>query len=501
MFESAEQGNALPKSDYKRQVPELRHQLLQAQFALQSLPYPIIIIVEGVDNTVKGEVVNRLNEWLDTRGIEVYAFGAKTDEEAERPRFWRYWRSLPSRGRIALFSGSWYTGSLIHKTFNEIDDLEFDCHMKRIAAFEQTIADDGAVILKFWLHMSQQYQKKSFKALEKGKEYRWKVSELDYRLHQSHIAYTAAAKQAVILTNHPNTPWTIVEAEDQRYRDITVAKAILKAFQARIAGSAANIDRSSSPCGVAIYEGQPYRRDTDNILKTVDLTQQIEKSHYRNELATYQQKLNDLSWQAYHQKKSMVLVFEGWDAAGKGGVIRRIMQAVDARISRVISVAAPSDEELAHHYLWRFWRHVPRAGHVTLYDRSWYGRVLVERVEGFASPAEWQRAYHEINEFEDQLTDQNRVLCKFWLHIDKNEQLARFQLREQTPYKQHKITDEDWRNRAKWDEYEEAVNDMVSKTNTENAPWILVPATSKKFARIMILKTMCELLERTLDPT
>ena len=169
---------------------------------------------------------------------------------------------------------------------------------------------------------------------------------------------------------------------------------------------------------------------------------------------------------AFEKKRSSVVVFEGWDAAGKGGNIRRITAAIDPRTYRVISIAAPTDEEKAHHYLWRFWRHVPRAGYVTIYDRSWYGRVLVERVEGFARPDEWSRAYLEINDFEQQLVDHGIVLAKFWLHIDAKEQLRRFRERESVAWKQHKIAAEDWRNREKWDAYEEAVNDMVARTST-----------------------------------
>jgi polyphosphate kinase 2 (PPK2 family) len=191
-------------------------------------------------------------------------------------------------------------------------------------------------------------------------------------------------------------------------------------------------------------------------------------------------------------------MFEGWDAAGKGGAIRRVTAALDARDYKVIPIAAPTDEEKAHHYLWRFWRHLSKAGRVTIYDRSWYGRVLVERIEGFASTEEWMRAYSEINDFEEQLIDSGMVLGKFWVHITKEEQAARFEARAQIPWKAWKLTEEDWRNRDKWDAYESAVNDMIERTSTRKAPWTLIEGNNKHFARVKVLETVCEKLETAL---
>jgi polyphosphate kinase 2 (PPK2 family) len=236
-----------------------------------------------------------------------------------------------------------------------------------------------------------------------------------------------------------------------------------------------------------------------SLLNALDLSRSLEKKAYTQELTHYQGKLYRLARAAREKKRSSILVFEGWDAAGKGGTIRRVTHAIDARNYQVISIAAPTDEERLHHYLWRFWRHIPRAGQVTIYDRSWYGRVLVERVEGFAGENEWMRAYSEIVNFEEALTGHGISLLKFWLHIDKDEQLKRFKEREQTPFKQYKITEDDYRNRDKWDAYDAAVNDMVARTGTQEAPWILVEANDKRYARVKILKTYCDKLEATLD--
>ncbi|MDG9670104.1 polyphosphate:AMP phosphotransferase [Hahella sp. CR1] len=495
MFEAVELGRKLDKKDYKKQAAYYRDKLLFAQFALVNAGVPVYILLEGVDNTCKGEVVNLLNQWLDTRGLEVTGFGPKTDEEAERPRFWRYWRTFPARGRFGLFYGSWYTGELIKRSLEKQSKVDFDSHMLRINRLESMLAQDGALILKFWLHTSKAYQKRKFKELKKDKHGRWQVSELDEALHERYSDYIKAAERAVRLTDQPETPWIVVESEDDYFRNIMVAKTILQALEKRLAEEQEEVETIK----VASGKKPPGDFPTETVLNQIDLSADLSREEYEERLALAQTRLNSLSWRAYHQGVSTVLLFEGWDAAGKGGAIRRIMEAVDARIARVISIAAPTDEEKAHHYLWRFWRHVPRAGRATIYDRSWYGRVLVERVEGFASVDEWRRAYSEINDFEEQLCDHGNVLLKFWLHIDQEEQLRRFEERKATPRKRYKITDEDWRNREKWPAYEQAAHEMIMRTSTDYAPWTLVPANSKRHARVTVLETLCDRLEKALQ--
>ena len=235
-----------------------------------------------------------------------------------------------------------------------------------------------------------------------------------------------------------------------------------------------------------------------NVLTQLDMEKRVPKQEYQALLARYQGRLYRLTQQARRKGVSTVLVFEGADAAGKGGVIQRLTAALDACTYQIIQVTAPTDEEHAQHYLWRFWRHLPRAGRVAIFDRSWYGRVLVERVEGFADEAAWQRAYGEINDFEEQLIDHGMVVAKYWIHIDRDEQLRRFKSRQATPHKRWKITDEDWRNREKWDEYEAAVDDMVARTHTPAAPWTLVEGNDKRFARLKVIETLCQQLEQAL---
>lgn len=489
MLEKAKLGRTLEKADYKAQLPQLRAELLTVQRQLQESRHAVIIILEGVDNASEAEVANKLNEWLDTRGLEFFAFGPKTDEELQRPRFWRYWRSLPARGRIAILSGSWYTGTLMEQALDRKTPETVHQHLQRIAFFESMLARDNVIILKFWLHKSRSQQKKFLDDLDKKQHKRWGVTETDYQLLKAHDKLISAAELTIRTTDSAEAPWMIVEAADARYCNMTVAGSILKALKNRLANP-------NRPHDLAGQTGMTILSDR-SILSTLDMHARLPDDDEKS-LKHYQNKLMALSWEAFHKKRSLVVVFEGWDAAGKGGAIRRIIRAVDARMCRVIQIAAPTDEEKAHHYLWRFWRHIPLAGHATIYDRSWYGRVLVERVEGFAKDHEWRQAYLEINEFEQQLIDHGVILAKFWLHITPEEQLKRFQEREATPYKQHKITDEDWRNREKWGDYEQAVQDMVVRTSTQEAPWELVPANDKPYARVEVLKRLCERLENGL---
>jgi polyphosphate kinase 2 (PPK2 family) len=282
-----------------------------------------------------------------------------------------------------------------------------------------------------------------------------------------------------------------VESSDERYRNLTVAE-ILHAELSR------RLEMKSDAAPAPKHDNNETVRNALTILDKVDLTTKLPKDEYQKSLKKLQTNLNGLSREARREGVSTVLVFEGWDAAGKGGIVRRLTAAIDASLYRIIPVAAPTEEERAHQYLWRFWRHLPRAGQFTIFDRSWYGRVLVERVEGFATEAEWRRAYAEINDFEEQLSEHGIVLLKFWLHIDKDEQLRRFQAREETPFKKYKITEEDYRNREKRNEYELAANDMIERTSTENARWHLIAANDKRSARVNVIRTVCHALEKAL---
>ncbi len=509
MFETAELGRTISKSEYNKAVPTLRTELLEAQQALRRANFPVIVVFGGVDAAGKSETINLLNEWMDPRWIRTCAYGAPSDEERERPDYWRYWRDLPPKGQIGLFLSAWYSQPIQDRVYGAADEAQLDKELERIVTFENELAADGALILKFWMHLSHDGQKQRFKALEKDPLTAWRVTKTDWDNLDHYDDFIATEERVIARTSTGDASWQIVEGYDHRYCGITVGTAIRDALrkhfeetelkqklQAEIVAQqqAASVqeDHLTEPPGDTVSS---EITSGITILNQLDMKQSLTKKDYQAELAKYQAKLNKLARKALEKKVSTIGVFEGWDAGGKGGAIRRITAALDARNFRVIPIAAPTDEERAQHYLWRFWRHISRDGRTTLYDRSWYGRVLVERVEGFATEAEWRRAYAEINDFEEQLANHGIVLLKFWFHITPEEQLERFKEREKIPYKRWKLTDEDWRNREKWGPYEQAVNDMVERTSTAYAPWTLIEGNDKRYARVTVIKTLCDRLE------
>ncbi|HEY3384623.1 MAG TPA: polyphosphate:AMP phosphotransferase [Vicinamibacterales bacterium] len=502
MFEAAELGRKVSKEEYKAREPVLRGELLDVQNQLRAAAAcSVIVVFAGVDGAGKGETVNLLNAWMDPRWIVTQAFGEPSDEEQERPEYWRFWRALPPRGRIGLFLSSWYSRPVLDRVYRRLSSDTFEQHLHRIVDFEQMLASDGALILKFWMHLGKAEQKKRLKALEKDPLLRWQVDDLAWKHWRMYPKFIGAAEHAIRETNRGTSPWTIVEGADARYRSLTVGEAIRDAIRAHLA----EID-ASKPRGAGARS--PVRPATAmaakpatvvSILSSLDMTQKTPPPRATTDMDRQQGRLHELAAKARAAGVSTILVFEGWDAAGKGGAIRRVTAALDARDYQVIPIAAPTDEERAHHYLWRFWRHLGRAGRVTIFDRSWYGRVLVERVEKFASEKEWMRSYAEINQFEDQLADHGIVLVKCWMHITRDEQLRRFKQREATPHKRWKLTDEDWRNREKWATYERAVNDMIERTSTRHAPWTLVEANDKAFGRIKVLRTLSDRLARAVS--
>lgn len=491
MLEVCEVGNKVSKEDYEAAIPDLRLGLINAQYDLRGAEFPVIIWIAGDDRLAANELVNRLNEWMDSRFADTRVFADPTDEEYQRPHLWRLWRSLPPKGRAAFFVGGLMRAA-IQRAKDEISEPEFSVWLRHIANMQNELVADGTLILKFFLHTPIKEQKRKLKKAEKDPHEGWQVDQRDWKALDTLGPVVPIAERILRETSAPGAPWTIVESTDPRYRDITVARTILSALQARL-------DERAAHRGPALTESVFGDIDPHaNVLAGVDLTQSLTKQAYREYLAKEQAKLKRLSLQARRRGISTVLAFEGWDAAGKGGVIRRITGALEAGDYRVIPVAAPTEEERRFHYLWRFWRDLPAAGKVVIFDRTWYGRVLVERVEGFASPAEWQRAFDEINDFEAQMVERGYYVAKFWMHISPEEQLARFEAREDTPYKKHKITEEDYRNRERWDEYVNAVDQTILRTTSENARWHVIAANNKQFARVSTLKAINKGLARRL---
>ncbi|MCB1907123.1 MAG: polyphosphate:AMP phosphotransferase [Rhodocyclaceae bacterium] len=493
MFESAELGHTVSKARYEEEAPQMRADLLNVQYELKEAGrFPVIVLINGVDGAGRGETLHLLNEWLDPRYVETRAYGVPTEDERERPPMWRFWRDLPPRGKVGLLFGSWYSLALQGDDGQGriVDDIS-EHRASAIQRFERMLVDEGALLVKFWFHLSKKDQKKRLKSLEADGKTRWRVTKEDWRRYREYDKFRRVSEHLVRRTSTAEAPWHIVDGLDDRFRSLTVGHILLQSIRRRLELP----DHGSQTFEAPIMRGQLDQR---NVLNTLDLGLALPKRDYSAELKILQERLGRLSRDKRFASRSLICVFEGNDAAGKGGSIRRMVQALDPRQCSVVPIAAPGDEERAQPYLWRFWRKLPRQRRFTIFDRSWYGRVLVERIEGFCSEADWTRAYAEINEFEAQLVDNGAVVIKFWLAISKDEQLRRFKEREEVEFKRFKITEEDWRNREKWDAYSEAVCDMVDRTSTDIAPWTLVEANDKRFARVKVLRTICERLEAAL---
>lgn len=497
MFESAELGHQIDKEHYEAEVPKLRTALLAAQYeVVKKKKFSVVILIAGVDGGGKGDTLNTLNEWMDPRHLQTNAIRPVNEGLEGRPPMWQFWRALPKHGELAVFVGSWYTAPLLRRVYRETTRAELDQEIDAILRFEKMLIDEGTLVLKFWLHLTKAQQRKRFKKLEKDARTAWRVGPTDWKHLAMYKKFQSTAQHLLRGTSTAAAPWLIVEGKDERYRNLAVGTAILAALRAVLDARPEGRVLRGPAVEVAPHTFEPP--DGKTVLDTLELDHAITKDEYQDELARLQGRLNMATRHKRFAKRSVVAVFEGADAGGKGGAIRRVTQALDARKYDVIPIAAPSDEEKARPYLWRFWRQVPQRGRVAIFDRSWYGRVLVERVEELCRVSDWTRAYGEINDFEDQLIGNDIIVVKFWLQISKDEQLRRFEDRQQVAYKQHKITDEDWRNRAMWDAYQDAVCEMIDRTSTEAAPWMLIGANNKYHARLAVLRGMVRAIEAAL---
>jgi len=492
MFESANLPHRVNKATYRREEARLREALLDAQYDLGAHGrFPVLILIAGVEGAGKGETVNLLNEWMDPRHIQVNGFAEPSDEERERPRMWRYWRALPPRGKIGMFFGAWHTQPIMDRVLGRIGAGRFDQHIAEILRFEKMLTDEGVLLLKFWFHLSKAQQKKRLNALARDPKTRWRVSRTDWDMFKLCDRFAKVCEPFIRKSSTGEAPWIVVSGHDAEYRSLTVGKTLLAALRERLDEKPVKRPPDRNPPLLPAI-------DKLNVLRALELDQEMSKEDYDRQLEKWQGRLALALRHPRFREISVLAVFEGNDAAGKGGAIRRVTGALDARHYQTFSVAAPTEEERAQPYMWRFWRHVPRRGGFAIFDRSWYGRVLVERVEGFCAEADWMRAYSEINDFEQELARNGTVIAKFWLAISKEEQFTRFRAREKVSFKRFKITAEDWRNRRKWSQYETAVCDMVDRTSTGPAPWTLVEANNKYYARIKVLKTLAQAVEGAL---
>jgi len=488
MFESAEIGHAIDKDTYEARLPALREALLEAQYELkEQARFPVIVLINGVEGAGKGETVKLLNEWMDPRLIEVRTFDDKTDEELAHPPAWRYWRQLPAKGRMGVFFGNWYSQMIQDRVHGDIKDGRLEQAINGAQRLERMLHDEGALIFKFWFHLSKQQMKARLKSLRDDPLHSWRISPLDWQQSKTYDRFVRFGERVVRRTDRDYAPWHVIEGADAHYRSLAVGQILLEGLQAALKAPAKPKAQAVATLGESI--------DKRSLIGSLDLSKRLEKDDYERQLITEQARLAGLMRDKRMRRHALVAVFEGNDAAGKGGAIKRVAAALDPRQYHIVPIAAPTQDELAQPYLWRFWRHLPARGKFTVFDRSWYGRVLVERVEGFCSASDWMRAYSEINDFEEQLTEAGVVLVKFWLAIDEQTQLERFKEREQIPFKRFKITEDDWRNREKWGAYRDAVGDMVDRTSSEVAPWTLVEANDKRWARVKVLRTINDALE------
>jgi AMP-polyphosphate phosphotransferase len=503
MFDSVRLPHKLDKQQFAALSEPLRERLLDAQFELAERKHKtILLLINGSDGAGKGEVLNRLYEWLDDHYLETLSYGAPTEEERARPLEWRYWRDMPAKGRIGLVLGSWHHRVLRDRALGRIDRDAFNTALEEMNRAEEMLYQEGVLVLKVWLYMGEQ---EAHRRLAKTRELegvagRGSVIEWgEIRGAKQRARLARIALELVEKTSTGYAPWEVVAAKDTRYRDAAVADLLLRTLERENAGSASVASASASASALAPRPpavASPVGLPRASLVSALDLTQSVDAETYSASLRDLQEKLAELTTSKKFSRRGLVVAFEGNDAAGKGGAIRRVRAALDPRNFRVHGVAAPTDEEHARPYLWRFWRNIPRLGHVAIFDRSWYGRVLVERVEGLCSRDDWMRAYQEINDFEAQLARSGLTVVKFWLAISADEQLARLKDREARPTKRYKITPDDWRNREKWPLYEEAANEMIDRTSARRAPWTLVEANDKKFARLKVLRTIVEQLEQ-----
>lgn len=500
MLENLDLTKKLNKTEYKEKMQELEPKLGRLQRECRELKIPVMIAFEGYGASGKGVQIGELIHSLDPRGFEVHAVKQETPEEQMHPFMWRFWTKMPARDQIAIYDSSWYRKVLNDQFDGRTKKKELSAVYDSICSFEEMLAADGMVIIKIFLAIDQKEQKKRFKKLLSSRETAWRVSKGDLKRNKEFEKYQAMNEEMLMLTDTEYAPWNIVEATDRRFAAVKVYSLVIKALEERIA----EVKRAKAGEAGLHEDGQqqkqeiPDEQSAESILAKADLTLSYTKEEYKKRLNKLQKKMEKLHGELYRRRIPVVLGFEGWDAGGKGGAIKRLTEKMDPRGYVVHPTASPNDIEKAHHYLWRFWADMPKAGHVTIFDRTWYGRVMVERIEGFCTEQEWKRAYKEINDMERDLTDAGTIVIKFWMQIDKDEQERRFKSRQENPEKRWKITDEDWRNREKWDQYEDAVNEMLMRTSTPYAPWVVVEGNCKYYARIKVLETVVEAIEARL---
>jgi polyphosphate:AMP phosphotransferase len=505
MLEKFDLSKTITDAEYKKSEKKLKARLGELQRKAWDLKIPVILVFEGWHISGMAEEINRFILSLDPRGYSFHAMMTRPCyEELLKPFIVRFWSRIPVRGKIAIFDRSWYSRAVIEcleKESSENHEEEMGKRLEEINCFERQLGDDGYLIMKFFLHINEKKHKERFENFKKDNiplifdDYE-KGSGKDLDSTLNYKEYLPFVEKLLEKTDMPYAPWTIVEANDRNFATLKIMMAVIHTIETSIENTTRT--PAEQTLKYVNMEALGVSQLNNSALENVDLSKKMNATEYKESKKLYQQKLSALQYELFKKKRPLVIVFEGWDAAGKGGDIYRLVENLNPRLYRVVPVGPPNDIEKAHHYLWRFCEAIPKAGHITIFDRSWYGRVLVERVEGLCSEEEWKRAYREINEFEELLTQAGVIVLKFWLQIDKDTQLNRFNSRLFDPEKKWKITAEDWRNRSRWEDYKIAAEEMLQKTSTTNARWIVVESNDKRYSRIKVLKTTTEVLENRL---
>jgi len=497
MLEKFDLSKKMSKSEYKELIEPARIKLSKLQRQAKEAGISIIILFEGWDASGKGTLINDLILPLDPRGFQVHTIHDPTEEEMMRPFLWQFWIKLPAKSRISIFDRSWYKRTLEDYVEGLLTINELHSTYRDINFFERQLTDDAYVIIKFFIHIDKKEQKKRFKKLEKNKSTNWRVTKKDWKHHKQYAHFLSASEEMIEATGTANAPWYIVEGHNQRFatnKVITKVTQILENNFMEIKKRKMEKEKEQVRIPSSVINNMDQSK-----LNKINLHQEINDQNYIKSLKEHKKKLRQAEYQIYKRRIPVIILFEGWDAAGKGGNIKRLVSNLDPRGYEVVPVSAPNEIEKSYHFLWRFWKEIPKAGHIVIFDRSWYGRVLVERVEKLCQESEWKRAYREINEMEKQFINFGGVLLKFWLQIDKEEQLLRFKAREENSDKKWKITPEDWRNREKWDQYKSAIDEMFFKTSTHYAPWTIVESNNKKYARIKVLRETYQAIKKRLE--
>lgn len=476
-------------AELEEKLEQERLRLAGLQIKVKEKGIPVIVLLEGWGSAGKGSVLKKLIQNLDPRFFKVEVMNEAGKDEKRRPFLYRHFIRIPEKGKFAFFDSGWLDEIVRSRTIQDGTKEEYNRKLNSVVKFERQLCDNGYCLLKFFFNIDKKEQKKRLDELLKEKNTKWRVSEFDIWQNEHYSKCEDYFEECMGKTDAPYAPWYVIDAKDKKWAELQTLEIINQGIE-----TALDNERASVPILQNVF---PLKKMPK--LEKIDLDKTFPEEEYKEELDRLQKRLGELHNELYIRKIPVIIAYEGWDAAGKGGNIKRVTQGLDPRGYEVCPIASPEPHEKARHYLWRFFTRLPKTGHVTIFDRTWYGRVMVERIEGFCSENEWKRAYNEINEFEAELLDWGAVLVKFWVQIDKDVQLERFNERENTPEKRWKITDEDWRNREKWDMYEQAVNEMIEKTSTGGAPWHILESNDKHYARIKALKILIKEIEARLE--